>query len=123
MQTSRSPRRAWHVGASMILLAMLTACGGPADDIVGVWEADDGTGIKTINDDGSCSGMYYNAGEPLDIGGPMSCSFSEEEDGEGRHALVVQQPPNQQTLEVEFVDADTVEVYQGADRLFTMQRR
>lgn len=121
MRGLRGSQRVTLAAGSLVLLAALSACGSD-DDIVGVWEPDDGTGAKTINGDGSCSGMFYNSGRPLDIGGPMTCSLSAEESG-GLHTLVVRQEPNQQELGIEFVDADTVEVYEGTTRLFTMKRR
>lgn len=74
-------------------LAVLTACGA-SNSVVGVWIAPDGSSAY-INEDGSCRGMYYNNGTPLDIGGPMTCAYSGS-------SLVVSQPPNQITYSVSF---------------------
>lgn len=72
-----------------------------------MWQSDDGSGIKTVNSDGSCSGMYYNNGKPLDIGGGMSCVLGEKPQDDGTYVLVVRQPPNERTYNVRFEDADT----------------
>ncbi|MFT4189033.1 MAG: hypothetical protein QM621_10695 [Aeromicrobium sp.] len=88
----------------MSLVACAAVEGEP--DIVGVWSPDDGTGVKTINDNGSCSGMYYNQGQPLDIGGVATCSLSDGTSGE--HVMVVRQPPNERTYRVEFDGDDTM---------------
>jgi hypothetical protein len=115
-------RRGARFGVGVVLVVVLGACGGTDDDIVGVWQPDDGSAPKMINGDGSCSAMYYNDGVPLDIGGPMTCSFSEKTDSAGAHTMLVQQPPNHETLQVMFTDADTAEVSQGGQLLFTMRR-
>jgi len=109
--------------AVMAMMATMSSCGGDSDDIVGNWSPDDGSSIKTISESGQCAGMYYNGSEPLDIGGGMTCSFSEKADSEGRHTMVVSQPPNQETLELKFVDDDMVEVYNGGTLIFTMTRQ
>lgn len=69
--------------------------------IVGVWSAPDG--IKTINNAGQCTGMYYNNGQPLDIGGPMSCMQSDQQ-SDGSYLLVVTQAPNQASYRIVFGD-------------------
>lgn len=107
---------------AMVLMVSLTACGGPPS-LVGNWMADDGTGMKVIRSNGACSGMYYSRGEPLDIGGPMSCSIGTKKDGNGRYSLVVTQPPNEQTLKFSFSGDDEVAVYSGGDLIFTMTRQ
>lgn len=100
----------------------LSGCSGSGDDIVGNWQADDGS-VKTISESGACTGMYYNQGQPLDIGGSMSCSFSKDAGANGRHTLVVVQGPNRETLEVEFKGADTVVLYDGSgNRLAKLTR-
>lgn len=106
------------------LTLVLAACGGPPS-LAGQWRADDGTGVKIINSSGACSGMYYiGPGEPLDIGGPMSCSLSSKKGSNGRYALVVTQSMNRETLTVAFDGDDeaTVYDYSGA-RLFSMTRQ
>jgi hypothetical protein len=60
---------------------------------VGNWSPDDGSLMKTIAESGECTGMYYNGSEPLDIGGGMTCSFSEDPGSDGMHTMVVSQPP------------------------------
>lgn len=100
-----------------------SACGGSSDDnIVGNWSSSDGTS-KAILENGSCTGMYYNAGRPLDIGGGMTCSFSTETDSDGTHSMVVSQPPNQETLHLKFLTADKVEVSMNGAVLVTLTRQ
>lgn len=94
--------------AASILLA-LSACGSSGTpSITGVWEADDGTALKTINADGSCSGMYYNNGKPLDIGGRATCTLSQGQNSSGGYTMIVRQPPNERTYSVKFLDDDTM---------------
>lgn len=107
----------------LFALGLLTACGGPPS-LVGNWSADDGTGTKVIMSNGMCSGMFYNGGEPLDIGGPMTCSFSTNKSGNGRYALVVTQSMNQTTQYVAFDGKNKAKVYDSAGNLlFTMTRQ
>jgi hypothetical protein len=70
--------------------------------IVGVWSASDGSGTKVIDGSGQCSGMYWNNGIPLDIGGPMHCALGSQQASDGSYTLVVQQPPNQANYAVAF---------------------
>lgn len=106
-----SLRRTATVGIAAAALALsLSACSG-GDSVVGVWVAPDGSSAF-INEDGSCQGMYYNQGQPLDIGGPMTCAYS-------GGSLVVSQPPNQTTYDVSF-DGDTMTISNsGTDVTFT----
>lgn len=108
----------------IILLALsLVACGG-APSIVGNWQADDGSGMKVISSSGMCSGMIYSHGEPLDIGGPMTCSMGSKKDGQGRYTLVATQSMNQDTLKISFKGKDEATVYDSSgDRLFSMKRQ
>ena len=87
----RARRVSAAVMAAVVLGLGLSSCSAEPD-VVGVWIAPDGSSAF-INEDGSCAGMYYNNGQPLDIGGPMTCSFSGS-------TLVVSQPPNQITYSV-----------------------
>ncbi len=102
-------RQVSAAGATVILALSLAACtdGGPPD-ITGVWSPDDGSGTKTIEADGRCSGMYYNGGQVLDIGGGMTCTLGDKSDSDGRYTLVVRQPPNERNYSVEFPDDDTM---------------
>lgn len=110
-------------GTTALVLLCLTACGGPPS-LAGNWQADDGTGMKVINSSGACSGMYYSGGEPLDIGGPMSCSLSSEEGSNGRYSLVVTQSMNQAIMSVSFNGDDEATVYDSfGNRLFSMTRQ
>lgn len=85
-------RRLKNILLAVVVVSLsLSACSS-APDVVGVWIAPDGASAF-INEDGSCAGMYYNNGQPLDIGGPMTCAFSGS-------TLVVSQPPNQATYDV-----------------------
>lgn len=98
--------------AAAVLGATLTGCGGGSSgaDITGVWSSSDNTVAKVVNDDGTCTGIYYNGTTPLDIGGQMTCALGDKKDANGAYRLVVRQPPNQETLLVTFTDPDTVEL-------------
>ena len=100
---SRTRRLLAATISSVILALTLSACSG-GSSVVGVWIAPDGSSAF-INEDGSCAGMYYNNGQPLDIGGPMTCAFS-------GGTLVVSQPPNQATYSVSFA-GDTMTISSG----------
>lgn len=92
--------------------------------IVGTWTASDGTGTKTFNSDGgSCDGFFYSNGEPLDIGGPMTCSISSKPDAQGRYTLVVTQSPNRASYRVEFTDTDHASVFDASgSKLYELER-
>jgi hypothetical protein len=111
------------ISAFAITMLLTTGCGGGSPHLAGLWVADDGSGSKTITEDGRCSGMFYHQGQPLDIGGGMRCTLGEVADDNGRYALQVDQPPNQQTLRLDFIDDDEVEVYEGDQLIFTMTRQ
>lgn len=101
-------RHAALTGFAIATLALsLTACSG-GDSVVGVWIAPDGSSAF-INEDGSCRGMYYNQGQPLDIGGPMTCAYSGS-------TLVVSQPPNQTSFDVSF-SGDTMTISNSANEI------
>ncbi|OCG73578.1 hypothetical protein [Microbacterium sediminis] len=88
-----------------------------------MWQPDDGSGVKTIAEDGSCTGMYYNAGQPLDIGGGMTCTLGSEEN-DGAYVLVVSQPPNEASYLVRFDGNDTAVVMsQSGEPLVTLERQ
>ncbi|MGJ3191246.1 hypothetical protein [Paenarthrobacter sp. FR1] len=115
---------------SMLLISALTGlslaisgCGAAAPTLTGNWKADDGSGTKVIMSDGRCKGMYYSGGRPLDIGGGMTCSLSEKKGSNGRYSLVVSQPPNQASFQVEFIGENSATVYSGSNKLFTMARQ
>ncbi len=94
------------VRASLLLgvALVLSACGSGTSP-VGVWIAPDGS-KAFILDNGMCSGMYYNNGEPLDIGGGMTCAYS-------GNTLVVSQPPNQISYKVLY-SGDTMTITNGS---------
>ncbi|SEI09984.1 MULTISPECIES: hypothetical protein [unclassified Leifsonia] len=103
-----------------LLTSAVTGCTAQPT-ITGVWAASDGSPTKTINDDGSCTGMYYDHGRVLDIGGPESCHLSQGQTN-GLYDLVVQQPPNQETLQVK-LDGDTMTVYSGGTVVTALTRQ
>lgn len=86
-------------------LLALAGCSSPSASPVGVWTDPDG-GSAFINEDGSCSGMYWNGDALLDIGGPMTCNFSAS-------TLVVSQPPNEITYDLA-VDGDSMTLTDGS---------
>lgn len=90
------------------ILVVLAGCGSSAPDPTGVWAASDGSATKTIGSNGACTGMYYNAGQPLDIGGPQTCTFSTQKASDGTYTVVVAQPPNQATYRVSFTGKNTM---------------
>jgi hypothetical protein len=45
--------------------------------------------------------MYYNGTTPLDIGGPETCALSSSQSN-GFYTLVVNQPPNSASYQVNF---------------------
>lgn len=100
----------------------LAGCGS-APELTGNWSADDGTGTKVINEAGACRGMFYSGGKPLDIGGGMSCSLSDKKGSDGRYSLVVSQPPNEASYQVEFNGDDSATVYdKSGARLYSMEK-
>lgn len=98
---------------------LLAGCSSQAS-IDGVWSASDGS-IKTISSNGACTGMYYNGGQPLDIGGPMSCALSSGQT-DGYYTLVVTQPPNQASYQVEF-NGDTMTLLNGGVEIVVLTRQ
>lgn len=92
-----------------------------SDAIVGVWSPSDDSGLKIIDGNGACSGMYYNNGSPLDIGGPMSCALGSQQSSDGSYLLVVTQAPNQASYPVLF-DGDSFTLYSG-NQAITMTRQ
>lgn len=114
---TRIGRTVTAITAAVLLLAGCSA----QPSITGVWNASDGSPTKTINDDGSCSGMYYNNGKVLDIGGPETCHLSQGQTN-GFYSLVVQQPPNQETLHVKF-DGNTMTLYSGSAAVATLTKQ
>lgn len=122
MYESKRLSRTMSGAGMLIALSTLTACGG-APNLTGNWTADDGTATKVISEAGACRGMFYNGGKPLDIGGGMTCSLSDKKGTNGRYTLVVSQPPNQSTYQVEFNGNDAATVYDGSGaRLYSMKR-
>lgn len=108
------------LGAVALTAGALTACSSEdeAPSLVGVWSASDGSGTKTVSEDGRCSGMYWNNGQPLDIGGGMTCTLNE-----AGNLLVVEQPPNTAQYDVSFSDADTVVLSQNGSTVVTLTRQ
>jgi hypothetical protein len=79
--------------------------------------------VKTIADSGACTGMYYNGTTPLDIGGPMTCTLSQNQSN-GYYVLVVRQPPNQASYAVRFSGDDSMTMYTSANlKIVTLARQ
>lgn len=71
-----------------------------------------------------CSGMYYNDGKPLDIGGGGTTCTLGSTKTDGRFPLTVQQAMNSETLYVSFVSGSKATVYDGSGaQLFTMTKQ
>lgn len=122
----RAGRLTSAVAVAAVALPLIAGCSssdGPPS-LVGTWSASDGTGSKDFFDGGACTGMYYNNGQPLDIGGGMTCSLGSSKNSDGRYALSVSQPPNSETLYLDFSGDSTATVYDGnGNSLFTMTKR
>jgi len=89
--------------------------GSGPEEFAGTWSTGSGSDVKTFSQNGGpCKGFYYNAGEPLDIGGPMTCTISSKPDAQGRYSLRVVQSPNEATYRISFDAADHATVY-GSD--------
>lgn len=108
-------------GGVLLSLLLLAGCGGGPPALAGVWQPDDGSAVKTILEDGTCSGMYYADGRPLDIGGSATCVLGSEGAG-GGYPLVVEQPPNRASYDVTFDGEDTMVLDTGAGTV-TLTRR
>jgi hypothetical protein len=121
-QSSISPRVYLAVTGFATMAAVLTGCGG-TPDLTGNWTPDDGTGTKVISKSGACEGMFYSGTKPLDIGGGMSCSLSDKKNPQDRYSLVVSQPPNRASYEVQFNGEDDATVFDSSGtRLYSMKR-
>lgn len=93
--------------------ASLSACSASRPDLTGLWQADDGSGLKTVEADGRCTGMYYYRGSPLDIGGVMTCTLGDRAQ-DGDYLLVVRQPPNETTYRLRFEGDDSAVLLDGS---------
>lgn len=117
----RSRRRV--AAGTALIIAVLTGCAGGPPNITGMWAPDDDSGVKTISSNGTCAGMYYNNGQPLDIGGGMTCTLSETATN-GFYTLVVRQPPNEITYRVSFDGDDAMTLHNGAGQpIVTLTRQ
>ncbi len=110
------------VVVSAAALFSLSGCSSGAPSLTGTWSPDDGSPTKVISDNGQCTGMYYNGGKVLDIGGGATCTLSSKATN-GKYDLVVQQSPNQETLQAEFTGSDTLTLYSGSTKLVTLTRK
>ncbi|UVI36345.1 hypothetical protein [Brevibacterium spongiae] len=106
-------RLGFAVAVVSAVVVALSACGTSKPTLAGIWQPDDGSGTKTINEDGSCSGMYYDSGKPLDIGGVATCTLGDKA-SDGAYSLVVRQPPNEATYLIKFDDDDTAVLMSGS---------
>ena len=89
-----------------------------------MWAPSDGTSLKKFGANGTCSGVYYAGGKPLDIGGPMTCQLSQGQNSAGRYTLDVTQGPNESTYLLAFDSEDRVTVYSNSGaRLYAMTRK
>ncbi len=106
----RPRRRASALTGALVTAELLLAGCSTAPSIEGVWQPDDGTGVKTIRADGTCTGMYYNQGRPLDIGNVATCQLSSSPGDDGSYTLVVEQAPNRASYDVRFNGDDQMTV-------------
>lgn len=115
------------VAAFLLVRAVTGDSGSPAPGstaVVGEWTASDGTGTKLFTESGGrCEGFYYSNGEPLDIGGPMTCSISSRADAQGRYTLEVTQSMNEARYLIEFTDSEHAAVYEPDGTLLYELRR
>lgn len=98
---------------TVVASASMSACSASRPDFTGLWQADDGSGLKTVEADGRCTGMYYYRGAPLDIGGVMTCTLGDRSQ-DGDYLLVVRQPPNEITYRLRFEGDDNAVLLDGA---------
>ena len=124
--TRRHLRRVTTCAVAMSALIGVGACGSssthPTDGLAGLWSASDGSGTKIVRPDGSCTGMYYAGTEPLDIGGGMMCALSDSAKSNGNYNLIVRQPPNEASYEVQFVSPDEANLISGGRTIVTLKR-
>jgi len=114
---SQPPPSAAPVAGSVV------ASSSRPSSIAGIWQPSDGSALKTIEDGGACTGMYYDGTTPLDIGGPMTCVLSQNESN-GYYILVVRQPPNQASYQVRFSGDNTMTMYTSANlKIVTLTRQ
>lgn len=115
-------RRASALAGAPLTAALLLAGCSTTPSIEGVWQPDDGTGVKTIRADGTCTGMYYNQGRPLDIGNVATCQLSSSPGDDGSYTLVVEQAPNQASYGVTFDGHDQMTVDFGGIQVMLERR-
>ena len=120
----RPDRSTWSRAAVTVMgalgsAAVLAACSSPVS-IAGTWSASDGSPMKVIGADGTCTGMYYSGNRVLDIGGPETCALSSKE-VDGYYSLVVRQAPNEITYQVA-IEADTMTLMTGGTAIVTLTR-
>lgn len=99
-------------GATLVL----TGCSSQPD-LVGMWESTGSSSTAYFYDDGTCEGLMS-----VDIGGPMYCAISEEEN-DGYYTLKVRQGENSATYLVQPDGDDHLEVYSSSgSALFGLTR-
>ncbi|TFD13138.1 hypothetical protein [Cryobacterium sp. TMT4-10] len=118
---TRSSKHRYIAAAITVTAALLLTGCTSTPTITGMWTASDGSATKIVNDDGSCSGMYYNGTTPLDIGGGMTCTLSDTKSN-GFYTLVVSQPPNQASYQVRF-DGDDMVMSSGGVDIVTLTKQ
>ena len=118
---TNASKRGYIAAAITVTAALLLTGCTSTPTITGMWSASDGSATKIVNDDGSCSGMYYNGTTPLDIGGGMTCTLSDAE-SDGYYTLVVSQPPNQASYQVMF-DGDDMVMSSGGVDIVTLTKQ
>jgi hypothetical protein len=104
--------------ASLVIVTLSGCASQPS--IVGTWTASDQSPTKVINNDGSCSGMYYHGTTPLDIGGPETCALSSSET-DGHYTLTVRQPPNQASYQLT-LSGETMVMSSGGATIVTLTK-
>lgn len=112
MITNRTLRRIILLTTSwatvVALSTSLAGCSSAGTTIFGNWVDAHGHAAAVL-DNGQCTGMYYANGSPLDIGGGMTCSYS-------NGTLVVAQAPNTITYKVA-LSTDTMTLTSGSQTI------
>lgn len=110
----------------LLAAALVAACQGPPapPSLVGTWETSNGSPLKVIRDDGTCTGFGSVDVPGVNLGGPTTCTLAAEPDPVGRYRLTVAQSTTQWAYLVTFADGTaTVYTRDGTELLWVLTRQ